>query len=786
MKKNLLLILLFAFILNACTDIDFTLPPGPAGASAYEEWVSMVELGVYPEWKDYTSKEDFMKFLTGKNGVNGKDGKDGKSAYDIWVDMITPGNTDDPHNPGQKWPSTKKTEKDFFEYLTGAKGDPGTPGSKVIIGTNDNWFIDGEDTGIPARGKNGQNGTNGKDGLNGLDGKSAYEIWSELVQKNKMPDRMNPSQTWDKNKFSLADFWAYFSGSNGKDGTDGKDGKTPYIGDNGNWWIDAEDTGVPAKGKDGKNGIDGSTPEITIGDNGNWFINNKDTGKPSKGSNGSNGNPGASAYEIWKVEVAKGLTNPHPDDKVYGGTKWPKDKIALDDFWFYLRGKDGKDGDDGETIIKGKPNVIVMPFDAASGEAINPQDGGAVFQVYDKEGEKVGAGVKVKRLPGLNASLSYTTNNDGIISVPVGDLPDKLDIAQRSGFTAEITINGVTEQSANNTIVPNKIHTRIIAENVFIREVLAWPYGQIHYGFDPFVGVRYKLEKQVDGEWVEQELYVDKNELTCYEVNDVTKPLEFSNLTKVADYGKRKITGSGPYSTTLVDYFYIARPIVLTAEEKSFTGESLVVQTSWKFLQTLKPYEWNGQKQYYTIVGENFFYGEKPIMNAAVRSPELYPAPSINNFQYHIKAGTSYLTATVNRSTFNRFYHSFTKTGYVWEANSSEGSELNPKSFLTIAINKSKGGAGGSSVVRIQSIEASKTLNFQLFDSYPGNLISNVVYMYDQEGINSTGSKDPDILGDLFTPYRATIQYVFIQEGDKYYIRNAYSDKKIEIPLTKE
>ena len=31
------------------------------------------------------------------------------------------------------------------------------------------------------------------------------------------------------------------------DGKDGKDGLTPYIGDNGNWWIGDKDTGVQAE-----------------------------------------------------------------------------------------------------------------------------------------------------------------------------------------------------------------------------------------------------------------------------------------------------------------------------------------------------------------------------------------------------------------------------------------------------------------------------------------------------------------------------------------------------------
>lgn len=44
----------------------------------------------------------------------------------------------------------------------------------------------------------------------------------------------------------------------------------PTIGENGNWWINGEDTGVDATPEDG------ATPEI--GSNGNWWINGVDTG----------------------------------------------------------------------------------------------------------------------------------------------------------------------------------------------------------------------------------------------------------------------------------------------------------------------------------------------------------------------------------------------------------------------------------------------------------------------------------------------------------------------------
>lgn len=56
-------------------------------------------------------------------------------------------------------------------------------------------------------------------------------------------------------------------GVDGKDGTDGKDGasgaagQTPYIGENGNWWIGNEDTGIIAK-----------TTDFIFNDNGNGTV----------------------------------------------------------------------------------------------------------------------------------------------------------------------------------------------------------------------------------------------------------------------------------------------------------------------------------------------------------------------------------------------------------------------------------------------------------------------------------------------------------------------------------
>ena len=59
---------------------------------------------------------------------------------------------------------------------------------------------------------------------------------------------------------------------------DGKDGTTPHIGENGNWWLGDDDTGIAATGDDG------ITPHI--GGNGNWYIGDTDTGVKATGDNG--------------------------------------------------------------------------------------------------------------------------------------------------------------------------------------------------------------------------------------------------------------------------------------------------------------------------------------------------------------------------------------------------------------------------------------------------------------------------------------------------------------------
>lgn len=81
-------------------------------------------------------------------------------------------------------------------------------------------------------------------------GKSAYEIAKE-------------------NGFdgTEAEWLASLKGEPGAAGTNGKDGEngeTPYVGENGNWFIGEDDTGKPSRGAKGEPGRDGVTPTFSI------------------------------------------------------------------------------------------------------------------------------------------------------------------------------------------------------------------------------------------------------------------------------------------------------------------------------------------------------------------------------------------------------------------------------------------------------------------------------------------------------------------------------------------
>ena len=211
--------------------------------------------------------------------------------------------------------------------LTGAAGENGADGIDGKDGVNGNDGINGKD------GMNGTNGVNGKDGKNIEIQKDDLYIrwryaggeWQNLValadisgpagQNGKTPEfRVNEAMLqWryvgDEVWLNLYDLSTLKGrdGEAGQDGVSGKDGNTPFIGENGNWWIGDTDTGVKAtgekgekgdtgeKGETGASGKDGNTP--FIGENGNWWIGGTDTGAKAAGEKGEKGDTGANGKD---------------------------------------------------------------------------------------------------------------------------------------------------------------------------------------------------------------------------------------------------------------------------------------------------------------------------------------------------------------------------------------------------------------------------------------------------------------------------------------------------------
>ncbi len=236
-----------------------------------------------------------------------------------------------------------------FTVTNGSDGKPGVngeDGSVITIGDNGHWYIDGNDTGYDATGPKGENGNNGSDGVSIIkiektdgDGTSgSYDTYTiyysnsttstfKIYNGKDGDNGHSPSIEIGTNGYWYIDGISTGVKAKGEDGngidyivktssegnvdtytikytngttsifvvTNGKDGQTPYIGDNGNWWIGEKDTGVSAKGDTGKsayqiwldNGHTGTEEDFL-----NWL-------KGSDGTNGTNGSDGISVTNTY-------------------------------------------------------------------------------------------------------------------------------------------------------------------------------------------------------------------------------------------------------------------------------------------------------------------------------------------------------------------------------------------------------------------------------------------------------------------------------------------------------
>ena len=207
------------------------------------------------DWRDLVALTELRGAAgeNGKNGIDGKDGSNGANGKDgiNGTDGINAKSIEVQRAESYiQW----RYEGDEWQNLvaiaditgpTGQKGADGANGKTPEFRVSENtlqWRYVGDEIWLNLYdlsvlkgldGKDGADGINGKDGADGKDGTN---------------------------------------GINGQDGRDGADGNTPFIGENGNWWIGETDTGVKAAGIDGEKGDKGDKGDK--GQNGScagWF-----------------------------------------------------------------------------------------------------------------------------------------------------------------------------------------------------------------------------------------------------------------------------------------------------------------------------------------------------------------------------------------------------------------------------------------------------------------------------------------------------------------------------------
>lgn len=246
------------------------------------------------QWK-YTDEPDTAwRDLVALDAITGGDGADGADGREVELQVA---------NGYIQWRYTTGEDTAWKNLmpLSDLKGEDGEDGREVELkndGSSILWRYvgEGDDAWRPLVDLSDITGSDGADGKQvELRVEGGYIQW-----------KYDADSDW-QNLIALSALQG-IKGDKGDKGDPGEDGDTPYIGDNGNWWIGGVDTGIKAEGSDGADGSDGSdgkdgqdgkdgedgkdglTPYI--GSNGNWWIGTTDTGIKAAGVNGADSKDG--------------------------------------------------------------------------------------------------------------------------------------------------------------------------------------------------------------------------------------------------------------------------------------------------------------------------------------------------------------------------------------------------------------------------------------------------------------------------------------------------------------
>ena len=261
---------------------------------------------------------------------------------------------------------------EIIDILENGGGGGGT--FDVTIGDNGNWYINGVDTSKPSRGEQGPQGPAGpegpqgpagEDGAQGPEGPAGADGFSPTVATT-------PIEGGTRVTITDADGEHTFDIMNGRDGGEAA---TPTIGENGNWYINGEDTGKPSRGEQGLQGEPGPQgergPQGPAGADGAQGPEGPQGPAGADGAQGPQGEPGP--------QGERGPQGPAGADGAQG-PEGPQGPAGAD-------GAQGPQGEPGPAGANGfSPTVTTTPIENGTRVTITDADGEHTFDVLNGTG----------------------------------------------------------------------------------------------------------------------------------------------------------------------------------------------------------------------------------------------------------------------------------------------------------------------------------------------------------------------------------------------------------------
>ena len=271
-----------------------------------------------------------------------------------------------------------------------------------------------------------------------------------------------------------------------------------------------------------------------------------------------------------------------------------------------------------------------------------------------------------------------------------------------------------------------------------------------------WTNIVFEREREVDGTWESYPLELTTTTVKVAKIENHTQPLSGTNLTYGTHWQKSDFIFS--------DSVRVIRAIVATKYENLYASESD------------KKFKWDNKDKYFTVVGDKNFYGEKPVMPAAVLVPEINGCPPLKNVKMYIEHGSTNLWGTIDTDKFTYYFDSkypkpAASNPTVWKPTKREASELPADFPLRVQVTTYHTG----SQINTYQKRTKANSNFLLVGAYPNANGSSHVFTYPERNSGT---------------YRAMRHYRYIEKtsNNTYWLREPYNHEgvgEISVPILK-